>query len=449
MSLLMKLAWRSLWRHKRRTIITIFSIAFSLGLAVFFISFAEGVYAELIDDAVRMQAGHLTIENKDYRQASSIDLLVENLSELRSEIKQIKGVKSTKAIIMGQGVAKSGRGAVGVAISGVEPKVEQSTSPLAKKIVAGRYLRAGDSNAVIIGKNLAQRLKLENTRELKKLHALLAPLFSPLLQDEELMDDLLRIRLSIGKKLVVTTNDVNGQMVEELVRVKGIFVTGAVQIDGYLIQVPIDFARHLVGMKDDQATQLGILLDPDTDRQEVISSISAVIANEPDARSIVVKKWEEVMPDLAAYIKIDGGSNYIFQGILIFLVMFTIFNTILMSVLERRREFGMLMAIGTPYQKIERQVILETIFIAAWGVLLGLVFGGLGGYAMQVNGLDLRQFYPEGFTVSGIAFDMIVHAKVEIPTLAVIGSTVFGATILLCLYPMGRIKRIPVADVIR
>ncbi len=449
MSLLVKLAWRSIWRHKRRTFITIFSIAFSLGLAVFFISFAEGVYAELIDDAVKMQAGHLTIENKEYRTAPAVDLLVDDVRKLRHQVEQIPAVAKTKAIVVGQGVAKSSAGAVGVAISGVEPRVEQNTSPLSGKIIAGKYLADNDTNSVVVGKNLAQRLHLENSREMKKIHALLEPVYSSFHLDVRQLDDLLRVRLSIGKKLVLTTNDVNGQIVEELVRVKGIFETGSVQIDGYYVQVPISFARRLFGIGDDQASQLGILLSSGSDRDKVIFSVNKLIANEADAKSISVKKWEEVMPDLAAYIKIDGGSNYVFQGILIFLVMFTIFNTILMSVLERRREFGMLMAIGTPYQRIKKQVLMETVFIAAWGVLMGLVLGGLGGYALQVNGLDLSKLYPEGITVSGMAFDMVIHAKVEISTLALVGGLVFGATILLCLYPMGRIKKIPVAEVIR
>ncbi len=445
---LLKLAWRSIWRSKRRTIITIVSISFSLALAVFFVAFADGIYAKLIDDAVRMQAGHLTVEHVEYRDAPAIDLVVDNIEKLRVEIEKLPGVERTKALVMGQGVAKSGLGAIGVVVMGVEPSMETGSSPFARKLTAGAYLTEGDVNKVVVGSQLARRLKLERKKEARRLLTVLEPLAAFAGLDAEALHQRLKIQLSVGKKMVIASNNVDGEMVEELVRVKGIFETGAVEIDGFFIQLPIDFARKFFGMKPGQATQLGVLVTNPGRRDEVMDRVRAMVGAE-QKRKIAVRTWEEVLPDLAAYIKIDGGSNYVFQGILIFLVMFTIFNTILMSVLERRREFAMLLALGTPPGRLKGQIMIETALIGLIGVALGLLIGGLSGYAMQVHGLDLTYLFEEGVSVSGIAFDPVIHALVTPKMLATVGGIVFGATLLLSLYPMGRIKRIPVADVLR
>ena len=470
MGLLFKLAWRSIWRNRRRTIITIASISFSLALATFFIAFADGMYAKLIDDAVRMQAGHITVEDEEYRDAPAIDLVVDGTAALRKDLSTIPGVERTKVLVVGQGVAKSGMGAIGVAVIGIEPEAEAGSSLLARKIVAGSYLEPGDHQKIVVGKKLAERLKLESARDLKKLRKLILPLAGPFDVDPKAVDEALRIHLSIGKKLVITSNNVDGQIVEQLVRVKGIFDTGTVELDAFITQIPIDFARKLYGMKADQATQVGVLVvDPDS-RDQVMEQVQRVVgerdetaavlapvpvaaslgAGSPDPGSgLAVRTWEQVLPDLAAYIEIDGGSNYVFQGILFFLVMFTIFNTILMSVLERRREFAVLLAIGTPLGRLKSQVLLETIFIALIGVIIGLGIGGGAAYYFQVHGMDLTELYSEGVAVSGMAIDPVIYAMVTPELLATIGGLVFFCTLLLSLYPMGRIRRIPVADVLR
>ena len=186
-----RLAWRSLWRNKRRTIITVVSIGMGLAFAIFFIAFGDGVYLELIDTGVKMQAGHITLEHPEYRDAPAIDLFLADPAEIRGEIEKFEQVKTTKLLIVGQGVARTGFGTVGVGIMGVEPSIEIHTSPLVGSIIEGRYLEDDDGAMVVVGSELAQRLHLK-----------------------------------VGKKLVITTNDAVGALTEQLCRVVGIFETG-------------------------------------------------------------------------------------------------------------------------------------------------------------------------------------------------------------------------------
>jgi ABC-type lipoprotein release transport system permease subunit len=405
-----RLAWRSIWRNRRRTLITVLSIGFGLACTVFFIAIGEGVYAQLIDQVVRLQAGHITMEHPSYRDAPAVDLWVKAPESLRSRIERLPQVERTKLIIMGQGIARSGSGDVSATLMGIEPSVELDTSPLVRHIVAGRYLNEDDGPWVVIGSELAKRLKLK-----------------------------------VGKKMVLTTNDAAGNLVDVLCRVRGIFETGSVEIDGYFIQAPIDFARRLFGLPEEGATQLGVVLTIPEAQESVLREARLMVAEQ----DIAVLPWQEVIPEIASYIKLDKGSNWIFQAILIFLILFTIFNTILMSVLEREREFAVLLALGTKPVQLRLQILMESAYVGLIGCGLGLLVGGLAAWAAQVWGIDLRSLLEEGVTISGFAVSAKMHARVTTELLLGTAGLVFGATLILSLIPMHRAARLSIVDQLR
>jgi len=405
-----KLAWRSIWRNKRRTIITTISIALGLALAIFLLSLAEGGYAQMIRDGVRLQAGHITIEHIEYRNAPAIELYVKNPGELRGDIEAIPGVEKTKLLIVGQGVALSVAGGVGVAIIGVEPAVELETSPIARRLIKGEYLTEYDEDYVVIGSGLARRLKLE-----------------------------------LNKKLVLQTSDTEGAIAQERYFVKGIYETGVDEIDGYLVQLPVNAARGLFLMPEGSVTQFGIILEDQNRMKKVLPQIRAMV-NDPDT---AVQTWRETMPELVAFMALDKGSNIIFQLILIGLILFTIFNTILMSVIERRREFAILLAIGTPPRQLMWQVLSESAFLGLIGVGFGMLIGGLYSYYCQVHGLDMSSFLEEGISVSGLVMDTNIYARVTSKILLGSGSLVFFATLLLSFIPMRRAANTPFVDIMR
>ncbi len=408
--MILRLAWRSIWRNRRRTIITVSSIGMGLAFAFFFIAFADGVYFKLIHDGVRMQAGHITLEHRDYRDAPAIDLYFPDPGILRARIEGLDHVEGTKLLVLGQGVARSGLGTVGVAVMGIEPSVETKTSPLVGSIIKGRYLEDRDQSLVVVGSKLAKRLHVR-----------------------------------VGKKLVLATNDVNGDLTEELCRVAGIFETGVDEVDGYLLQAPINFLRKLYGFPSGGATQLGVVLSKPGALRKVQKQIRSMIQKEP----LSVHPWSKILPELASYIKLDKGSNLVFQAILMFLILFTIFNTILMSILERQKEFAVLMALGTKPSLLKRQLILESAFIGLIGCFIGLLIGGLAAYALQVWGFDIRNVVKEGMSISGFGVSPIMHARVTLSLFLWLGGIVLGATLLLSLIPMRRATKIDIAETLR
>ena len=382
-----------------------------LTIVIFFISFGDGVYFQMVDDAARMQSGHITIENPDYRQAPAVDLWVEGADEVRRSVSGLKEVENAKLLILGQGVARSGNGAIGAAVMGVEPSVEKTTSFLAKHINKGGYLEDTDGAMVVVGSKLAKQLKLD-----------------------------------IGKKMVLTANDANGILVEELLRVKGIFETGVPEIDGYLLQSPIGFARKFFGLPDGAATQVGIVLyDAVSQQKRARREVGAAA----EGRPVKVLSWYEVMPELASYIKMDKTSNVVFQGILLFLILFTIYNTIMMSVMERRREFAMLMAVGTPVGLLRAQVVMESIFIALIGCAAGLACGWGVSAVTGSTGIDISRMLPEGSSVSGFAVSMIMYPRATFPTLVWPTGIVFMITFLISVLSIRKIHGGSIADTIR
>ncbi|MBJ80740.1 MAG: hypothetical protein CMH60_05415 [Myxococcales bacterium] len=408
---LIKLALRNLGRQKRRTFISVGAVGFGLAIALFFLTLGDGIYAKLMEDAVRTNGGNFSFEHPDYRDAPAIDLFVSDVDTKREQIANLPEVETTKLLVLGQGVIKTAHGATAVGIAGIEPDIEKQYSTVAEKITDGAYLEDADKNAIVIGHLLAKRLKVK-----------------------------------IGKKVVLSTNNQHGMLAEELFRVKGIFKLGADEADGYLVQIPIKQARAIFDLDQNSATQLGILLKDADDLDKALKKSQAFTTNRATLRT-----WEETLPDLSNYIRTDRGSNQVFQGIMIIICLFTIFNTILMSALERTHEFSVQLALGTPLYMLKIQLVLEAFFLGFFGALFGFLVGGGLAWWVQVHGFDLRLIYEfEGeLEVSGFVFDTIMRAKISKEVVLVLCGGVWLSTILMSLVPIQRLKNIPIAKVLR
>jgi ABC-type lipoprotein release transport system permease subunit len=357
-----------------------------------------------------MQAGHITLEHPSYRDAPAVDLWLDDARRLSSELAQWPEVRTAKSIIFGQGIAKSSAGNTGASIMGVEPSTEASSSPLVRNMIHGQYLSEQDKASVVIGAEMAERLNL-----------------------------------GVGKKLVLASNDSRGNLVEALCRVKGVFETGSEELDTYFVQVPLKFARRLFNMPEGSVTQMGIILDDPGDLRGVLKKLRKEVAS----RGVSARSWQQVMPEMASYIKVDKGANLVLQGILIFLILFTIFNTILMSVLERRREFAVLLALGTKPGQLRLQIFVESALVGLIGSGVGMLLGGMAAFLVDYWGVDLRSLLQEGIMISGFALSTELHARLTPGILLTSAFIVLSATILLSLIPMGRATRVSMADVLR
>ena len=409
--LITKIGWRSIWRNKRRTLISLFSIIIGTGIPIFFVCIAWGFYAGLINDVSRLMSGHITYEHVKYRNSPSNDLWVDDIQKINETLNSNAEVLSTKQIINLQGVAHTAKGSVGISLMGIEPEKEITISFLPETVIEGNYLSKENGRWVVVGDQLAKNLNI-----------------------------------SVGKKFVFTTNDIKGELVEELFRVKGIFKTGSKEIDGHFVQSDIEIARKIAGLGSDDVSQLGIIVkNPDT-HENFLQDLQKSLAK----KNGVFLSWQKIMPDVATTIRMDRTAISSFMIMLVVIVLFTMFSTILMSTLERKREFASLLAIGTQQKELKIQIFIETIFFGLIACPLGALLGI--GFAKWVEGYDMMNVVggkAENMSVGGFGMDTIITPLFSAPLILQISIFFFLAVQLLSILPIYLISRISITDELR
>ena len=409
--LITKIGWRSIWRNKRRTLISLFSIIIGTGIPIFFVCIAWGFYAGLIDDVSRLMSGHITYEHVKYRNSPSNDLWVDDIQKINETLNSNAEVLSTKQIVNLQGVAHTAKGSVGISLMGIEPEKEITISFLPETLIEGNYLSKEDGRWVVVGDQLAENLNI-----------------------------------SVGKKFVFTTSDIKGELVEELFRVKGVFKTGSKEIDGHFVQSDIEIARKIAGLGSDDVSQLGIIVkNPDT-HESLIKDLQKSLAK----NNGVFLSWQKIMPDVATTIRMDRTAISSFMIMLVVIVLFTMLSTILMSTLERKREFASLLAIGTQQKELKIQIFIETIFFGLIACPLGTLLGI--GIAKWVEGYDMMNVVggkAGDMSVGGFGMDTIITPLFSAPLILQISIFFFLAVQLLSILPMYFISRISITDELR
>jgi ABC-type lipoprotein release transport system permease subunit len=247
-----------------------------------------------------------------------------------------------------------------------------------------------------------------------------------------------RLKVSIGSKMVITANNLQGEIAGELLRVVGIFETGSDMIDGYVLQIPLNRARKLLGMNQEEVTQIAIFLDNQRDTDRVMKKLEETLS---DFKEVAVLSWREIMPELAAYVELDGSSNYIFQVIIFIIIAAGILNTILMSVLERQFEFGVLLCLGMNPRNLLFLVLAESILLGLLGVTVGTLLGLAGNQYFTVKGFDLTLFTSSNIDISGIALDPVLYSDLYPDHLIIIVVLVFLMTVLAGVYPAVKAAR--------
>lgn len=400
---IIKLAWRNLWRNKRRTLITISSICFGLVLAIVFIGLGDGTYGTMIDSAARLGSGHVTLENPGYRKSLLTRLTLQSIDEAVKRFEGIKEIEGWSPRILGQAMLSTSYGSVGAAFIGVNPEQEKEITLFIDKIIEGTYLKDSGGRGALIGKKMAERLKV-----------------------------------SIGSKMVITANNLHGEIAGELLRVVGIFETGSKMIDGYILQIPLNRARKLLGMNQEEVTQLAIFLENQRDTEHVIEKLKKNLSG---LEKVAVLSWREIMPELASYVDLDGASNYILQIIIFIIIAAGILNTILMSVMERQFEFGVLLSLGMNPLNLLFLILAESTLLGLLGVTVGTALGLACNQYFTVKGFDMTIFTRENIDISGVALDPVLHSDLYPDHLIIITVLVFLMTIVVGIYPAVKAAR--------
>jgi putative ABC transport system permease protein len=370
--LVLRLAWRNLWRHTRRTLLTALAFAVGVFLLIFFLGLGDGMHEKMIETGIRLGSGHVVVEPAGARQEIATNLVlapaaVAAVQRILASPPVAPLLKGAAPRLMTSGLLSSASNSTGVEVIGVDAVREADLSLLPARLVAGQYLEAdGSTPPVIVGRALAEKLNV-----------------------------------SLASKVVLMTQ-AGSEIQNQLLRVRGIFKTGIEDVDGHVISMPLADLQTLLD-RPGALSQEAIFLRRAGDARQVQDLIEAGLRGRP----VSVLTWRQAMPQLDQFILIDDAGNYIFNAVVLIMVALGVLNTVLMAVLERRREFGLLAALGMRPYLISLMVTAEAMLLTTLGAGVGLA-AGLGVYRyFSVHGLDISTVSGQTFTAAGVAIDTV------------------------------------------
>ncbi len=403
MKILVIIAWRNLWRNPRRTLLTAGTVALGLGLLLLFLGIGDGSHMAMIQNAVRLGGAHVGVQARGYQERGGLERLLTRheieqvTSWLASEAPEL-GVESVLPRVFASGLASSADGATGVRVIGLDPARESGASFFDDKVTRGEFFTSTDQTMSVIGDGVARKLRLEP-----------------------------------GEKFVLMAQAANSADIESLLlRVSGVMRTGLEDFDQATVLVPLATAQRLLNL-DGRVHQVAIMLNG-LDQATHVAERGRLRL--PPA--VEVLDWSALMPELRDFIKIDDGGSYVFNGLFFLIIAFMIANTLLMSVLERRREFALLDALGFSPRRRFLLVILEASWIAALSVVIGTLLGYAGHLYFHHKGLPLDWFYSGDVSAAGAVIDPIIYSQLSWTRILGAAGLVFGLTFVLSLLPAWR-----------
>ena len=417
---LFRLARRGVLREARRSLLTSSAMALGLALLMFSRSLADGGHEDWINTGVRMGSGHVLFQAPGFRESRSLD---DRLSESEASaalaaldvLDARLAPLATTVRLSTSGLASSASSALPVMIDGVDPEAEAGFSHAAEAVTEGRYLEPDDRLAAYVGTGVAERLGL-----------------------------------SLGSRFVLTAQSTDGEIEGQLVRVVGIFRTGLPEVDEGLVHVPIATARSWL-RAEGAATTVGVILPGSKVVPEVVSAVRSDIAvrsgfGDDDVR---VLSWQEAYPELDAAVRIDDYGDYVFHGILFAIVALAVLNTVLMAVLYRKREFGVLQALGLTPAETGLVVFVEGLLLTALAGVVGIILGVAVTWGFFSDGLDFSFFMDEEFTFSGIVMDPVIVPEFRMVHLFQSFVSIAFVGISASIYPAYQATKIDVGEALK
>ncbi len=403
MSIDFKMAWRNIWRNPRRSILTISAIAFACLLLVFMLSWQFGSYDTMINSAVKIHTGHLQVQAKGYNDKRSIRMVVPDPEAIGGFLDTLPEVAAYTYRTNAFSLVSSKDRTYGVVVVGIDPEKEARVSTIKELIRKGKYLSEKDTDQAIVGNLLAKNLNVD-----------------------------------IGDELVVLGQGRDGSVAATVVKVKGIYRSGQKDFDRSSIQIPLKNFQDVYYMRGavHEVVVLGKSLD---DVKSIQEAATADINNTDKKDHLVALDWTELMPGLVQAIQMDLYSGFIFYLILIIVVAFSILNTFLMSVFERMKEFGVLMAIGTTPGRLTKLLLIESITMTLVGIVFGIILGILVTWYFQVHGLVISG---TSDIMSQFGMPDRIFPRLSVSSVLIGPGAVLVITSLTALYPALKVRRI-------
>ncbi len=401
----LKLAWRNLWRNRRRTIIAISSIVFSVLLASWMRSMQEGSYDSMIENSVKFYSGYLQVQDTAFWDERTLDNSFEATSELKEKIGKIKDVTLVSNRVESFALAANHLKSKPVMVMGIEPEAEDKITNISIKIKSGNFLKTGDKGA-ILGRRLADYLKLE-----------------------------------VGDTLVMISQGYHGISASGLFEIKGIISHPNADFDKRLVYLDIETARDFYSAYG-LSTSLVVMTSDHYQVKHLKKNIAKILP--PNNK---VMTWVDMQPEIEQLIESDRGSGLIMLGVLYMIIAFGMFSVVLMMVKERSREFGVVHAVGMQKIKLSLIVFFETIFIGLIGCTIGLLISYAFCLYFFYNPIPLTGEMATAMTQYGMEPYMFFSMKSSLFYSQMI--LVFIISVFISIFPIYNISRLKITKAMR
>jgi ABC-type lipoprotein release transport system permease subunit len=435
--LTLKLAIRGLWRHKIRTIITLAAVVMGHLLFLLFLSMNDGGHEHMIEMGVRQgRAGHVVIQADGYQKSRSVELLITRPQALRKKVAAAAPDARVALRAFGGGLARSSADSVGVMFAGVEPRKEARVSELPHQIVAGVYLDASPQQVAAAEKKPDELWCVQPGNQKNG-----AVLTRPVVIGVRLAESL---RVSLCDKIVINAQGMGSQEAQKF-RVVGIFKTGNVDLDAFFVQMRLADTQKLLHLGDG-VHQLAAFTESSRYADALERKLQKVARERP---GLVVLSWDEAMPELAEFIWLDEASGWVFAFVVVIIIGIGVLNTVLMSVIERTREFGVMRALGTSPWRIVSVVLLEGVFLGVVGLVLGTLLALYPLHYLAETGIDFSEMVGGGAVEAGGVAMTVVKGKLYPSSVVVEMIIIFAMTFLASVYPAVRAAKLKVLRAIQ
>jgi putative ABC transport system permease protein len=402
--ILLKMAFRNLFRQRRRSLLTGLSMVGGFALAVIFIGWADGSYNAIIDQFTRSRLGHIQIHEKTYLDRPALEKSFTGAAKIGGLLDATDGVEAWAPRAYSAGLAAVGDKSAGVRIIGIDPPREKRMTRFDRKVVRGRAFQSASAREIVVGQGLAAILDAR-----------------------------------LGAAVVLLSQGADGSIAADQFSLVGVVSTGDELTDRTAAYLPLATAQDYLVLGE-RVHEIAIVVT----RLGRVPAVVRLLTREIRDATLSVAPWQVFARSFYEAMKADKAGMWVLLLVIVIIVAVGVLNTVLMSVLERRREYGLLKALGTRPRRIVRLVLLEVILLAAASTVIGAGLGLAANAFLTGHGIK----FGSGLTYGGMVFDTM-KSEINLRSFVIPALTVMICAILVSLFPAAKAARTEPARTMR
>ena len=388
--MLFKIAWKNIWRNKTRSLVVIVAIMVGVWSVIFLSGFSIGMGQSYVENAIQNEISHIQIHHPEFNKDKDSEFQISDPEDVVDIVREEENVAAATMRTVINGMVASAKSVRGVEIRGINPQTENEVTKLASNITSGEYLTDDKQNGILISESLAEKLKVK-----------------------------------LKKKVTLRFQDADNNLIDGAFRVSGIFKTKNKSFDESLVFVHHKKINKLLGIKL-SAHEIAIFIND----MELLDQTTANLKSKLPA--LTIETYKEISPDIDLFTSQINMSSSIFTFVVMLGLIFGIINTMLMAVLERTKEIGMLMAIGMNKIKVFLMIVIETLMLGFIGMPVGLFLGMIFINWLSKKGVDLSN-WSEGMNEFGMS--EIVYPAINNGAFVNLAFAVLLTSLLASIYP--------------